>query len=208
MGDVSREYIGGALKLSLAHGFLYPYEVFGLQIAARMLSPDSVIVNIGAGAGTSGLALREAARDAKIYTVDIAEEGNPFGGLENERNAFGNPEFNPRQLALPLQIHGDSKEVGKSWKEPVDLLFIDGDHSIPGVVGDVRAWIPHVKIGGIVIFHDYECAIWADVARVVNYLWDAKIVSRMFTIDTLFVGSLEAYEPESLSVLDTFASSG
>ena len=39
-------------------------------------------------------------------------------------------------------------------KEPVDLLFIDGDHSYEGVRDDYNRYSPLVKAGGLIVFHD------------------------------------------------------
>ena len=36
----------------------------------------------------------------------------------------------------------------------VSLLFIDGDHSEPAVLNDIRIWLPLVMEVGIVVFHD------------------------------------------------------
>lgn len=38
--------------------------------------------------------------------------------------------------------------------QPVDFVFIDGDHSEEGLLADWRAWSPLVKPGGIVALHD------------------------------------------------------
>jgi predicted O-methyltransferase YrrM len=38
--------------------------------------------------------------------------------------------------------------------EPVDFVFIDGDHSEAGLLADWRAWSPLVEHGGIVALHD------------------------------------------------------
>lgn len=38
--------------------------------------------------------------------------------------------------------------------EPVDMLFIDGDHSYEGVKADYELYSPLVRPGGIVAFHD------------------------------------------------------
>ena len=37
---------------------------------------------------------------------------------------------------------------------PVDLLFIDGDHSYEGVAADYRLYRPLVRPGGLIVFHD------------------------------------------------------
>ncbi|GAI10439.1 unnamed protein product, partial [marine sediment metagenome] len=86
---------------------------------------------------------------------------------ENELIALDNAELNYK--SRHAQIHGDSKEVGKLWiGGEVDLVFIDGDHSEEGCAGDIDAWLPHVKDGGIIALHDYESDNWPWVQRVVN----------------------------------------
>jgi predicted O-methyltransferase YrrM len=155
--------------LSLAFHFETPQELFALRVLAWSLPPNPVIVNIGAGAGTSSLAFAESRRDAKIYTVDISE-GGPYGGMQNEVNAFAGKDG----LTLPVQILGDSKEIGGKWKgkkyhgPDIDLCFVDGDHSYEGCFGDIIAWRDHVKPGGLMVFHDYDRDVWADVAKAVS----------------------------------------
>lgn len=38
--------------------------------------------------------------------------------------------------------------------QPIDFVFIDGDHSYDGVRADWMAWSPLVRPGGLVAFHD------------------------------------------------------
>jgi predicted O-methyltransferase YrrM len=54
-----------------------------------------------------------------------------------------------------IEIHrGASQQVAGRWSVPLDLLFIDGDHSYEGCRTDIEAWFPHVRSGGVVAFHD------------------------------------------------------
>lgn len=175
-----------AIKLSQAFGFLREWEVLALQVAVRdvvyaCLPGKPKIVNVGAGAGTSGLSIVEAGADPHfVWTVDICP-GGPLGGLENERNAFKNA----GSLVLPVQILGDSKVVGQTWKEGVlDLVFIDGDHSPEGIAGDITAWLPWVKRpGGWMLFHDYHSNNWPAVVEAVDRMLDFAPVA--FSVDTL-----------------------
>lgn len=137
------------------------------------------IVNIGAGAGTSALALREGCSRAIIWSIDKSP-GGPLGGFEGETNAF-------RQAGLPppqFQILGDSADIGKNWDlGQIDLLFVDGDHHEIGIEADIRSWFPHLRIGGIILFHDYGKTEWPDVKVVVDDLM--KNQSHMSIIDTI-----------------------
>lgn len=47
-----------------------------------------------------------------------------------------------------------SQEVGLTWKEPIDFLLIDGDHSEEVCRADFMLFSPHVVPGGYVAFHD------------------------------------------------------
>jgi len=51
-------------------------------------------------------------------------------------------------------IKGSTVEVGHSFCEPVDLLHIDADHGYESVAADFSAWLPVVRSGGRVLFHD------------------------------------------------------
>lgn len=145
-----------------AFGFLTPGELALLQRFAGQLPEDSVIVNIGAGAGTSGLAFVEACPHAIVYTVDAQDASFPTGSLEGERNAFRDAGLLHLLNHSWYQIHGDSKEVGRGWlaagRPRIDLLFIDGDHEYSGAAGDILAWLPSVVHTGIIAIHDYDKA--------------------------------------------------
>lgn len=47
-----------------------------------------------------------------------------------------------------------SDEAAPGWSAPIDLLFIDADHSYPAVRRDWEEWTPWVRIDGIVALHD------------------------------------------------------
>ena len=66
-------------------------------------------------------------------------------------------------------IVADSITAAKTFCETphsIDLLFIDGDHSEEATKNDIKAWLPFVKHGGIVVFNDFTSnhgvpqAIW------------------------------------------------
>jgi predicted O-methyltransferase YrrM len=174
-------------ELAQAFHYATAKEVFALRVAAWALPKHPRIINIGAGSGTSGLSFAESRRDATIWTIDISA-GGPLGGLENERNAFANKE----RLTLPIQMLGDSKSIGATWAyEPVDLVYIDGDHSYEGCLGDILNWRDHLKVGGLIAIHDYGRDEWPEVKRVVDESGALNNFTTLFVIDTLWVGRKE-----------------
>jgi hypothetical protein len=65
-------------------------------------------------------------------------------------------------------IRGTSKSMAKIWEEPVDFVFIDAEHTYEAVVSDVIAWLPHVKVGGLITGHDYKHENFPGVTQAVN----------------------------------------
>jgi len=48
------------------------------------------------------------------------------------------------------------QKVYAQFRDGVDVLFIDGDHSYAGIIADWLLYAPLVRPGGIVAFHDME----------------------------------------------------
>jgi predicted O-methyltransferase YrrM len=91
-----------------------------------------------------------------VISVDIFPTDHPeVGDLLETYQANVTPFVQDRRIGL---MHGDSHEASKHWNAGgIDLLFIDADHSYEAVKRDIEGWVPHVRVGGFVAFHD--CAI-------------------------------------------------
>jgi predicted O-methyltransferase YrrM len=64
-----------------------------------------------------------------------------------------------RELAKETKGRGQlirafSHEAVKEWKQPIDFLFIDADHSWNGIDRDWLGWSKFIEPGGIVALHD------------------------------------------------------
>ena len=155
-------------------------EIDFLMKLSRSLPKNPVVINIGAGVGTSGLAFLESRPDLIYYSVDIRADENPIGGLVNERHAFEAAGYwGTRQI---VQVHGDSGKVGLTWEYGhADLIFIDGDHSHEGCWADWVAWKEHIKPGGIVVFHDYKGLYGPGVETTV--IQAEKVARRIGVVD-------------------------
>ena len=142
-------------------GYLSYGEIDLLKSLAQLLPDDPLVVNIGAGGGTSGLTFVESRPDLHLVTIDIQDEASPTGCLAAERLMMEEAGFSRERFQ---QIHGDSKEVGKTFAKTYDLqadmVFIDGDHSYEGVCGDIKIWMKNLRPGGILAVHDYHRAEW------------------------------------------------
>ncbi len=172
----------GYKSADLAHafGFLTPLELFTIRVFAAALPEYATIANIGAGAGTSTLGMRESNKTANIYTIDISE-GGPCGGLQNEINAFKNAGINHDTI----QILGNSHDV--KFDKPIDLLFVDGDHSYDGCMGDLIKYAPLVKKGGYILVHDYERDVWPAVKKACDDYEKKSCIFHIGNFDTIVV---------------------
>jgi predicted O-methyltransferase YrrM len=136
--------------------YLYHPEVdllhrLAKRCTARHCSDVPVFINIGAGSGTSTVALLEGNTKAICYSVDIVAGENPKSTSEHLRLL----EVNNTIARRVIRIWGDSHKVGMFWPFGADLVFIDGGHSYTDVRLDIAAWYEKIWAGGIIAIHDY-----------------------------------------------------
>ena len=113
-----------------------------------------IIVEIGAFEGVSTRAMRDAMpHDAHLYAVDpfIA---NRYGFCLQQ--AIFRREVGRSANGHVILLRQFSHEAIVSWREPIDLLFIDADHSFEAVTRDFRDWGRHVRPGGVILLHDSQ----------------------------------------------------
>jgi predicted O-methyltransferase YrrM len=123
----------------------------------RSLKPE-VCVEIGSALGKSasyiGLGLKENGH-GMLYAIDPHKPTNwndvdAVDSLkEFERNISA---AGVREYVSVIRSYSDA--AARDWKLPIDLIFIDGDHSYEGVKRDWELFLPHIRPSGIVIFHD------------------------------------------------------
>jgi predicted O-methyltransferase YrrM len=133
-------------------------ELTSLIRDVRTLKPQTVLEIGTAHGGTLFLWTRLAQQNAVIVSVDLP--GGKFGGGYPKRRATIYRRFTGKNQKLYLlreNSHSPST-LDKTKKlfggKPVDLLFIDGDHTFEGVKMDWEMYSPLVRPGGMVAFHD------------------------------------------------------
>ena len=53
-----------------------------------------------------------------------------------------------------VAVVGDSPTVARHWATPVGLVFVDGGHAFDVALADYEGWAPHLRTGGLLVFHD------------------------------------------------------
>ena len=137
------------------------------------LPPNAKIVEIGSwiGESTCLLALGLKGHEAKIYAVDTfsGEASDSSAKLryqqrmnklktDNTKDIFNKNIAHFGMTPKVTAVVSDSLTAAKQFCEmphSIDLLFIDGDHSEVATKNDIVAWLPFVKHGGIIAFHDF-----------------------------------------------------
>lgn len=172
------------MRVKTAHDLITrcPYlsgkEIDALQELVRHLPKEPNVINIGAGAGVSGLAIFQVRNDVHLWTVDIDD-----GCLSYERWAIRKAGYGVHH-SRHHQVLGDSREVASSWKHCMaDMIFVDDGHMYDEVIRDILGWKPHLCIGGIMVFHDYGAPEWSGVKMAVDELMSSCPI--VMHIDTL-----------------------
>jgi predicted O-methyltransferase YrrM len=140
-------------------GWLSEAQGRALYEAAAATTGRGAIVEIGSWKGRSTVWLAAGARTAgrRVYAID------PHRGSREDPAAATLSEFleNIRRAGVadavePLVM--TSAEAAGQMRGPVELLFIDGDHSPEGAERDSAIWLPRLVPGGIVMMHDVGAA--------------------------------------------------
>jgi predicted O-methyltransferase YrrM len=143
---------------------LIPPRTMHSDADARVLRATAAgrrnVVEIGVYEGSSAVVLCEVLdADAELHLIDpFGQHGMalPAGWGATEGASRRVVERARRRHDGPRVIwHVDySAAVASRWAGPVDLVFIDGDHSEAGVRADWDGWHGFVDPGGAVVFHD------------------------------------------------------
>lgn len=143
-------------------GFLYPFQVaeefVPLLEDVRKLNPQAVLEIGTHRGGTLFLWARLGRPDAILVSIDLP--GGKFGGGYSPFRAPIYRRFaeEPQKVHLLRANSHDASTLAEAKRllsgHPIDLLFIDGDHTYEGVKKDWEMYSPLVRSGGLVVFHD------------------------------------------------------
>ena len=163
-------------KKSIKHGeiCMAEIELYGLvKGLSKLKIKPQCIVEIGSYCGGSTVTIaKEAVRlnpDIKIYAIDpfiFDEERYKW----NYEEAFDKNVNDSGLNNSVVKLKDYSFNVAKQWDKQIDFLFIDGDHGYEGVVKDINNFVPFVKEGGIIAFHDYKSAGKEGVKKAIDEL--------------------------------------
>ncbi len=148
------------------------------RLAAAVVG--GVIVEIGSHQGRSAIALARGSLSGSKADVFAVDPHEPFKGIYGgnfgpaDRQAFYRhiADANVGEVVRLISLPGPV--AAKSFNRPVALLFIDGDHSLPGVTADFDAWFVHLQPGALVAFDDATDP-QAGPFQLIRKLLDSKV---------------------------------
>jgi hypothetical protein len=167
------------------------------------------VVEIGSFCGGSTAFLAEAmrlkAKPRSVFSVDPfmgAPVWFPRGYMHSTFDEFSR---NMETLGLSAQVvpmRGESAAIAAIWPAlPIDLLFIDGDHSLLGVISDFEKWAPKVRGGGLILIDDVDHI--QEVEKFTAILSSLTGISVLETIDGIAVYRKSSYGADLIGELVT-----
>lgn len=190
-------------------GWLTVDEAITLFELARSLPNEHPrVVEIGCWQGKSSVCLASGLRGKNnprlscIDPFDASGDDSSRSEYANRASNLGGPlraafEQNLRRAGVHELVdirQGLSHQHVQAWREPIDLLFLDGDHSYESAARDCRDWAPRVRPGGFLVMHDVVHPVHTGPRRVVDeeVLCDPRWVEPRY-VDSMFVARKVAH---------------
>ena len=163
-----KRFVHPPRTLELIPGYLHPLEARFLFWLAGRVPEGGLALEIGSFKGKSSANLAAGLKPgARLACVDTWQnQAMPYDPTVDVLPEFLRNTENYRDRIDTCR--GSSVAIAANWSRPLDLLFIDGDHSYEGCSSDLRAWLSFLKPGGWIAFHDSS---EAGVARAIDELF-------------------------------------
>jgi predicted O-methyltransferase YrrM len=166
-----RLFRNAPVEIESAYDFVAGFNYGSIQTGPRQIREEMVellerlavmrphtVLELGTfRGGTLFLFTRVAAAGATLVTVDM--DAGQFGGAYPRTWAPLFRSFAREKQKIHL-VRGNSHSPSTRARvlslldQPVDFLFIDGDHTYEGVRADFEMYSPLVRSGGLIAFHD------------------------------------------------------
>jgi len=146
-------------------GFTDATAAYALYSFARSLPEGAVCVEIGVWKGRSAYCIARGLKGrSKLIAIDPFDASGEPGSQEIYENTKGARPLDVQfknamsrygvSNRIELKVGYSNEFVGDVGE--IDLLFIDGDHSINGATYDYETYAPKIKPGGYLVFDDYD----------------------------------------------------
>lgn len=165
-------------KIDQVKGFLDEREAACLYRLALEAGKKGPCLEIGSYCGKSSVYLGTACKEngTVLFSLDYhtgSEEQQPGEEyfdpdlLDRESGKIDTLKFFRKTITdfdlddVVIPVIGRSATIGRVWKTPLSLIFIDGSHAYDSVLSDYEIWGKNLMPGGYLLFHD----IFSDPAK-------------------------------------------
>lgn len=136
------------------NGYLWVPDASRFYDILRTYPEEGTLLEIGTGRCDSCVFWARVKPKWPIYTVDSYKVASDYiGGYGLEDLGKNIISWRNEGITNILPIIANSFDM--PWKIPVDVLYIDGDHSYKAVKSDFEKFTPFLKPGGVVFMDDY-----------------------------------------------------
>ena len=157
----------------------YDWQKLAQRLITAQFPTQGVYIEVGVWLGKSlidfGQLCKRFGKQPILYGVDL------FGGKQDDQHMdriveaqggsfFGKTQKNllDAQVVASL-IRGDSVEAASQFKDGyADIILIDALHTYDAVKRDTLAWMPKLKKGGFMLWHDSDRE---EVKRAIRESW-------------------------------------
>lgn len=136
-------------------------DITNVLLAASSLARPRNYLEIGVRTGRSMAMVATATPEVNIVGFDMWGGGD-YAGMANPGAAYVAEELKRLEHRGSVRfVEGDShKTVPAFFREnpqtAFDLITVDGDHSEAGALDDLQNVLPHLTLGGILVFDDIQ----------------------------------------------------
>lgn len=146
------------------------------------LPGNPLIVDFGTGWAKSAVSLALACPQAKVVTFDIGETYVLHGNVGSLEEYEAKVADNIRRAEVTNIRHTVAHSLDQFLiSTPIDVLNIDSDHTYETTKEEITKWLPLVKPGGLVMFHDYRHPNAPGVSEAIEELISYKDGEEDFT---------------------------
>lgn len=136
------------MNMNLPPGWLPTDEVRELQRLTRKMS----VLELGAWKGRSTVAMSHVAR--YVVSVDRHEGIAEVGGADSLPDYLDAVRGLPNVAIVVAAFDSFCPFLDVFF----DVVFVDGDHDEVSVARDTQTALEHVRVGGTLVFHDWDMA--------------------------------------------------
>jgi MMP 1-O-methyltransferase len=161
LDQIGRIIDEGWKRASVTTGYLSEREARFLMAAAALAPMPGKNLETGSFKGRSTVAIAYVIRELDLGTlVAVDPHTSPAStdpDLGGQATSYDDFVANLKSAGVFDRVtikRAYSHELARQWKDPIRLLWIDGDHTYEGAKADVSLFKPYLVDGAIVAMHD------------------------------------------------------